>query len=197
MLPDTSLSFLGLPLELRLEIYLYLLLLGPIPNRLALVGAAPKLYVSILQTNRQIHDEATPVLYGQNTFVAHSSMLASFPSLRQWYAPVKEVTVLSLIKKFHLRVRLDCDLAYDEAAVTEAFSGKEELTIEVWQPVYLGVGRDNLRRFEGVRGVKRAKVFGSVSGFRDYARWLEAGIMSSVSCEVTPFVEVSIADERC
>ena len=56
-----------LPFELRLRIYEELLQFnGPIKLRQVIPGSKN---VSILRTNRQIHDEARPVLYDLNTII--------------------------------------------------------------------------------------------------------------------------------
>ncbi|GJC93848.1 hypothetical protein ColKHC_02674 [Colletotrichum higginsianum] len=71
-------------------------------------------------------------------FLAHAMLLASFPRLRSWYPPVRERSVLPRIRRFHVRVRLDCDPTFDAGAATAAFSGVEELVVEVWQAVFQG-----------------------------------------------------------
>lgn len=78
-----------------------------------------------------------------------------------------------------MQVRLDVDALYTSAAVAAAFSGAEELEVEVSQAMYDSCGIGVLRRFEGVRGVGRARVGGSVPD-RRYARWLEERMMSGV-----------------
>ncbi|KAI2473824.1 hypothetical protein F4781DRAFT_427059 [Annulohypoxylon bovei var. microspora] len=66
-------------------------------------------------------------------------------------------------------------------------SGKEE----VWQAMWRGPGPDALRLFEGVRGgrrgVRRARVVGSIGGFEYYAGWLERAIEREVGGRVEPF----------
>ncbi|KAK6362642.1 hypothetical protein TWF730_000097 [Orbilia blumenaviensis] len=67
--------FLNIPLEIRNQIYEYLTLfhISPVSNPtngadyLAKLGAL-SLDLSVLRVNRQIHDEASSVLYSQNTF---------------------------------------------------------------------------------------------------------------------------------
>jgi hypothetical protein len=179
-------AFLDLPVEIRLEIYKYLLLIPPY-NILQVVRPSTKLHVALLRTNRKIHDEATPILYSQNTFVAHRALLASFPSLRRWYPPVKEPSVISRIRRFHVRVRLDCDPNYDADSVTAAFSGKDELTVEVSRAMILGASYSALRRFEGVRGVRKVKIFGSITGIEGYVAWLEDSMRSDIGSEVAYF----------
>lgn len=51
----------------------------------------------------------------------------------------------------------------------------------VYRAMFIGgVGVDVLRRFEGVRGVRRARILGCVSGFEGYVRWLEGSMMREV-----------------
>ncbi|EQB52068.1 hypothetical protein CGLO_08326 [Colletotrichum gloeosporioides Cg-14] len=139
---------------------------------------AERLHPAILAVNRQTHAEASPILYTKNIFLAHGALLASFPRLRPWYPPVKEQGVLPRIRRFHIQVRLDCDPAYDAEAVTAAFSGADELVVEVRQSMFLGADHGTLQLFEGVRSVKAVRIYGSTFGFEDYARWLEQ-LMSS------------------
>jgi len=66
------------------------------------------------------------------------------------------------------------DAGFSKAQVSDAFSGAEELEVEVWQPMFAEADLAVLRLFEGVREVRRAKVSGCVG--RGYGAWLE-GIM--------------------
>lgn len=191
-----AMSFLDLPPEIRLDIYKYLLIVPPY-SKLQTVRPSQRLHVSILQANRQINNEATPILYSRNTFVAHPTLLTSFPSLRRWYPPIKEPSVLSQIRRFHLRVRLDCDPLYSSDAVAAAFTGVDELNIELWQAMFRGAGHDTLQVFECVRGVKRVMIWGSTSGIEDYVSWLEGVMRSDIgstlpSFEPKPELESSI-----
>lgn len=74
--------------------------------------------------------------------------------------------------------------------VTKAFSGVEELTIEVFQAQFGSCGREVLGLWEGVRGVKRARVYGSVTAFPGYARWLGGSMEMGVGEVVEPFMDV-------
>lgn len=168
--------FLDLPCEIRLDIYALLLLIHPPLDKVSPSSPQAWLYPAILSTNRQIHTEGTPILYGNNIFLAHATLLASFPRLRPWYPPIRERSVLPRIRRFHIRLRLDCDLAFDAAAATAAFSGADELVVEVWQAAFQSADHGALRVFEGVRAVKTVRVYGSTTGFEDYVGWLE-GVM--------------------
>ncbi|ATY59528.1 hypothetical protein A9K55_002995 [Cordyceps militaris] len=163
-------SFMVLPAEVRLEIYHHLLRLPPItPDE---SSAASRVSTAILRTSRLVHAESAAVLYSGNTFVAHPSLLAAFPRLRPWYAPVCAAAVLPRIRRFHLTVRLDRDPAFDRRRAAAAFSGAEVLEVRVVQSVFLGAGRENLRMLEDVRGVQTVTVRGSTTGFEGYVRWL-------------------------
>ncbi|WDK11856.1 hypothetical protein CGRA01v4_03135 [Colletotrichum graminicola] len=168
-------QFLDLPLEIRLDIYTHLLLHPPI-DKLNKARPVIRLHPAILAASRQTQAEGTAILYSKNIFLAHTTLLASFPRLRPWYPPIRERSVLQHIRRFHIRVRLDCDPAFDASAAAAAFSGVEELIIEVWQAVFQGADHATLRVFEGVRGVRDVKVYGSITGFKEYVRWLE-GVM--------------------
>ncbi|GKT85127.1 hypothetical protein Ct61P_02977 [Colletotrichum tofieldiae] len=168
-------QFLDLPLEIRLDIYAHLLLHPPI-DKLSPTRPVTRVHPAILSASRQTHAEGTPVLYSKNVFLAHTTLLASFPRLRPWYPPIRERSVLPHIRRFHIRVRLDCDPAFDASAAAAAFSGVDELVVEVWQAMFQGADHGTLRVFEGVRGVRDVKVYGSITGFEGYVRWLE-GVM--------------------
>ena len=73
-------------------------------------------------------------------------------------------------------MRLDADAGFSKAQVSDAFSGAEELEVEVWQAMFDAADLAVLRLFEGVREVGRAMVKGSVG--RDYAVWLEGVMMA-------------------
>lgn len=178
-------GFLDLPLEIRLDIYSYLFTMPAFSKRKT---PDAHVYPSILLANKQINYEATHLLYGTNTFLAHPNLLASFPRLRAWYDPVKSSSVVPRIRKFHVDVRLDCDLPYEEPAVTEAFSNLDELNIEVQQAMYLGVGYGNLKKFEGIRGVKKVHIHGSTTGFEEYIKWLENVITSPADAKIEDYV---------
>ncbi|UPK93472.1 hypothetical protein LCI18_004407 [Fusarium solani-melongenae] len=180
-------GFLDLPVEIRLEIYDQLLRTTPY-TKCCRPGPDSKVHASLLRTNRQIHDEATDLLYGSNTFLAHPTLLTSFPRLRAWYGPIKESSIIPRIRRFHTQVRLDVDLPYEADAVTEAFSGLDELSIDVVQAMFLGVGYRNLRKFEGVRGVKKVRITGSTTGFEDYVQWLKMAMMSEPDAKIPDFV---------
>jgi len=85
-------------------------------------------------------------------------------------------------------VRLDTDPRFTASEVSAAFSGAESLEVEVWQAEYGSVDLRVLKLFEGVRGVRRARVCGSVGG--KYARWLEDVMMREVGGMVEGFVEL-------
>ncbi|OHE91896.1 lysosomal cystine transporter [Colletotrichum orchidophilum] len=167
--------FLELPCEIRLDIYTHLLLHPPL-DRLDSSLPHTRLHPAILAASRQIHAEGMPILYCNNIFLAHAKLLSSFPRLRSWYPPVRERSVLPRIRRFHIRVRLDCDLAFDAEAATAAFSGVDELLVEVWQAAFQSADHGALYVFEGVRGVKAVRIYGSITGFEVYVSWLE-GVM--------------------
>ncbi|KAJ6781098.1 hypothetical protein PWT90_00679 [Aphanocladium album] len=185
--PDTDgkASFMILPVEVRLQIYAYLLHLPPIT---AADPHEPRVSAAILRASRQIHDEATAVLYNDNTFVAHPSLLAGFPRLRSWYAPVCAAALLPRIRRFQLTVRLDCDLPFDRRSAAAAFSGAEELHVKVSQAAFLGAGYDNLRKLEDVRGVQQLTIRGSTTGFEGYVAWLSRLMRSPVGTQAEDFV---------
>ncbi|KAI0525668.1 hypothetical protein F5B22DRAFT_354506 [Xylaria bambusicola] len=209
--PPPLLDFLSLPLEIRLEIYTHLLTIPSNPSHPLSaptpVSSSPHapfflqqdppapLYPSIIRTCRQLHAECLPVLYKSNMFLAHATLLTVFPSLfspshpRKTYAPVRSPSLASLVTRFRVRVRLDAEPQFARDEVTAQFSGKSELVIETWQTEWRAAGPDVLRLFEGVRGIRVAKVIGSTSGFEEYAWWLERAMMARAGDHVAPFPE--------
>ncbi|TQV99226.1 hypothetical protein IF1G_01441 [Cordyceps javanica] len=188
-----TVSFMVLPAEVRIQIYSYLLHLPPIS---ATAGGPPdddaesRVSAGILRASRLIHAEAAPVLYGGNTFVAHPSLLADFPRLRPWYGPVCAAAVLPRIRRFHLTLRLDCDLPFDRRRAAAAFSGAEELHVRVVRTAFLGAGKDNLGTLEDVRGVQRLTIAGSTTGFESYVDWLARLMQSPSGTKALPLAPV-------
>ncbi|KAI9816745.1 MAG: hypothetical protein M1827_001390 [Pycnora praestabilis] len=164
-------SFLALPPEIRNKIYLLLLTCPPGRGRTAIGTLNP----SILSTNSQIWTEAQGILYGDNVFTAHPSLLNSMPHLLHTSKPILSHRVIQQIQRYRLRMRLDCDPFYDAEALAKAFSGVEVLEIEVWQAQYGSCDEGLLEIFRGIRGVGKARVWGSVSG--EYAHYLERSMM--------------------
>lgn len=99
--------------------------------------------------------------------------------------PICNPNAVKRIKRWHVRVRIDCDARFNEADVTAAFTGAEELEVEAAQAMFRAAGSGVLRLFRGVRGVGVAKVGGSVED--DFARWLEGSMMAPVGEEVEAF----------
>lgn len=79
-------------------------------------------------------------------------------------------------------MRLDTDPRFSAQQAAAAFSGAEYLEIRVWQSMFDGCDASVLRLFLGVRGVRVARVTGSVNA--ELARWLERRMMSPVEKSV-------------
>ena len=170
------LTFLDLPGEIRNQIYHQLLILPDIstPRRLG----DPPLYPRLLEVCRMVHEEGKQILYGSNVFLAHPNLLTGLPRLRLYYDTVRAKPLISLIRRFHIRVRLDCDPNFSATKAENAFSGVEELTVEVFQAQYRSSNYKVLKLFEGVRGIQKASIYGSVTGFPEYVSWLQDAMMS-------------------
>ena len=84
-------------------------------------------------------------------------------------------SALARISRWTLTLRLDTDPRFSALAAKEAFSGAEFFELRVWQSMFDGCGAGVLRLFMGVRGVKCARVRGSVE--EGLARWLEGRMM--------------------
>lgn len=174
----TESQFLMLPGEIRNQIYNYLFIL-PSPSTPRQLGDPP-IHSAILSTCSKIHDEGNQILYGNNTFLAHPSLLTGLPRLRHKYATVSLSHLIALIKRYHILVRLDCDPNFTKAEAQRAFSGMEEVTIEVTQAQFGSSDHKVLRLFEDVRGVQKAWIYGSVIAFPSYVEWLREGMQAEI-----------------
>ena len=68
---------------------------------------------NLLQTCKKINDEATPILYGENYFSAHHTLLGTLPSFmlvrkpnKVMLPPVIHPRVRNLIRKYYIYVRI-------------------------------------------------------------------------------------------
>lgn len=172
--------FFRLPAEIRNQIYEELLCMNTVGIKhltkhgyqyYEVMSTEP----AILATCQKAHEEAIDLLYATHIFSAHPSLLTSLPHLMSLAKPVLYPTVLCRIKRWQLTLRLDTDPRFTMAQVTAAFSGAEFLDIRVWQSMYDGADSSVLKLFVGVRGVKVARVGGSVS--MELAKWLEERMM--------------------
>ncbi|KAI7301765.1 hypothetical protein KC315_g16456, partial [Hortaea werneckii] len=104
-LDQSASPLFSLPPELRNDIWRYLLIHTPSspssslnamdrkkPHHRSSAGSGlcdPQICANILRTCKQANTEATPILYGENTFNAHPSLLASLPSFLLSTLPVR------------------------------------------------------------------------------------------------------------
>ncbi|KAK4695800.1 hypothetical protein P7C71_g2008, partial [Lecanoromycetidae sp. Uapishka_2] len=178
--------FLDLPGEIRNQILRLLLThTTRIITRSASQLAPPKptplgLSPGVLLASWRTYYEGLSILYGENTFQAHPSYLTSIV-----FAMEPTLTVaphhVSMVRRFHIRVRLDCDTYYDSEKVKEVFTGADELEVELFRASWGMGGYDSLDGFVGIRGVRRARVHGSVGP--KFARWLEDCMESKEGAE--------------
>ncbi|KAF2216591.1 hypothetical protein CERZMDRAFT_93883 [Cercospora zeae-maydis SCOH1-5] len=200
---QSSSRLLSLPSELRNAIYELLLIQDiriPIHQRRR---PHDRFCANILQTCKLIHAEAAPILYGENTFLAHSNLLTTLPSFLLFKLPNTKTTlppvlypnVAKWIRRFFFHVRLDIDSRYTKEQATECFTGVEDLEIEVFQPSYGTCDFTVLKLLEGVRGVGKAVVGGSV-GDGNYARWLEMAMMSGLGEELEEYTEEYVGGDK-
>lgn len=140
---------LSLPAELRNHVWNYVLIhvtKNPsVPNRLQSgvsedARERERFCANILRTCKQINAEGTPILYGENKFLAHPSLLTSLPSFllltqphRISLPPVTCSRAAKLIRRFYIHVRLDTDPRFSKRQLEESFTGVEELEVEVFQ----------------------------------------------------------------
>ena len=208
MTEKTALSpLLSLPAELRNTIWTLVLVQSEqaLPNHL-FPGAPPRrqdrICANVLRTCRQVNNEATPIFYGENTFTAHPTLLATLPSLllltrphRVSLPPVKCPRMAKLIRRWYIHVRLDTDPQFGKELAEDSFNGVEELEIEVFQSMYGSCDFSKLKLFEGVRGVGRAVVQGSI-GDGKYACWLADAMMKTEGTLVEPYTELYIGGDK-
>ncbi|XMA15247.1 hypothetical protein WAI453_008038 [Rhynchosporium graminicola] len=180
-----KLSFTDLPGEIRNSIYNHLLIL-PSLSTPRLLGDPP-LYPQILSVCRQVYKEGKQILYGCNTFLAHPSLLGEMPRLRLYYMTIHKRSLISLIRRYHIRIRLDCDPNFSADKATQSFTGVEELSIEVSQAQFGSSNYKVLRLFEGIRSVKRARIYGSVTAFPEYVRWLQGSMKTPQGMDFEQF----------
>ena len=84
-------------------------------------------------------------------------------------------------------MRLDCDPYYAAGDVKNCFDGCDILEVEVFRSSWGIGGYDSLEGFWSVRGVKKARVHGSVG--KGFARWLEDCMTSRVGVDVPECVQ--------
>lgn len=211
MTDQSASPLFSLPAELRNIIWSYLLIYEPDSDsvrhahlNLAAGSSATEEHpcTKILRTCKQANSEGTPILYGENRFHAHPSLLTALPSFllltrpcRLTLPPVTSSRVAQLIRRYYLHVRLDTDPRFSRAQVEESFSGIEELEIEVFQAMYGSCDFSVLKLFEGIRGVGKAVVHGSV-GDGKYAVWLADTMMSAPGAEAKSFTEEWIGGNK-
>ena len=189
--------FLTLPFEIRLEIYSYLLLLPSSPRDHRVPQDDAQVHPALLATCAQVHAEAMPLLYSANTFQAHYSLLTSLPRLRASLRPVTQARPLAHIRRWWMRIRLDAGCPFTEEAVTAAFTGMDEVVLDIWQTTFWGgAGVGPLERFEGVRGVRKVRVLGSTTGFEGYLRWLAQSMTAPVGREVTKYIPADETERK-
>jgi len=184
-------TFLALPGEIRNHIY-DLLLTVPPPLDCQTLGRVRPIYPEILSVCQQTYREGIQILYGCNTYIAHYSLLSGAPQLRRWLKPIHAPRLTSMIRRYYIYVRLDCDARFTADKAQEAFTGMEELTIEVFQSQYRGSDHSVLKLFEEIRGVKRARVYGSITAFPEYAKWLEHVMMSPKGAKLLDMIESDV-----
>jgi hypothetical protein len=90
--------------------------------------------------------------------------------------------IVARITRYYLSVRLDTDARFTSEQVTAAFSGKDYVEVECWQAMFASVDLHVLKLFEGIRGVREARVCGSVG--TGYKKWLEGAMTTKLGDEV-------------
>ena len=199
--PHRTVTFLELPPEIRNQIYKLLLTFTSSRSHTCelCLGESSRnplnLHPVVLRLSRSIFREASAVLYGCNHFRVlpwrYPPVFADHPS-----RVIKCSFHISQIRSFHSCIRLDVYRCSDPGFLEAMFSGSEGLDLEVCHACQgccfeycTGTCEDGacqanckcdyakLKVYEGIRGVKRAVVHGTVP--RKYAAWLERNMESS------------------
>ena len=199
--------FLDLPLEIRREVYSYLLVIPDYSKFVghSISGRRLSAGTGILATCRQINAEAEPVLYGSNLFLADQRRLTKLARLRAWSRPFSLPDKLALIRRWWLSVPHEmnervpphlylsvkqCDWWYGPEDARAAFTGVEELVLELlYYGPYYPPRLDSLRRFERVRGVKVVRIVNCPEELEGYCGWLKRAMTSPVGSEVQPYID--------
>ena len=153
----------------KIVVHHYALLHPPTPTAL-------DLYPNILLANRAIYNEGRTILYGENVFQAHPMLLIDTVFALSVHRTVLQNCVAH-IRHFHIRVRLDSDPYYSPQQVRDAFTDVDELEVEVFRASFEAGNYLALDGFAGVRGVRKARVHGSIKP--ECAQWLEQRMMSN------------------
>ena len=195
--PQPIITLLTLPLEIRLEIYTYLFLLPAYTPHQDTDLVHARVHPALLATCSQIHAEAAPLLYAANSWQAHYALLAALPRLRACHRPVIAARPRAAMRRWRLRVRLDVLCPFTTDAAAEAFSGADEVELEVRQATFWGgAGVEALGALHGVRGVRRVRVFGSTAGFGGYLHWLAGSMTAPVGAEVGEYVATDETERK-
>lgn len=185
--PQKASPIFRLPAELRNQIYTALLCPNtPTPHALPNFNSQgykqEALHPAILRTCKKIYQEAENMLYTTNIFHPHPAILTALPHLTTAAQPVIYPDSIAKISRWQLVMRLDTDPRFTAQQASAAFSGAEYFEVRVWQSTFDGCDASVLRLFLGVRGVRVARVSGSVDP--ELARWLEDEMMSPVEKRV-------------
>jgi len=108
---STPSPFLHLPLEIRRQIYTHLLKPRPSPTAFQLTFPRP-----ILLLNRQIHHEASEILYSHNTFSIEIEPIS--PPLQKSLAHLSTTHYLPLVRHYTLNITITNDPHWSENATT-------------------------------------------------------------------------------
>ncbi|KAK4177928.1 hypothetical protein QBC36DRAFT_235489 [Triangularia setosa] len=181
--PKIHISILYASRQIYVEALPLLYSLNTFTAHPTLLTAQPSLYPSqhtkpSLATPTLPTPASTPPQERPFTPPSQSGHVITIPLSPFVSAPLNQPTIptcyIPLIRKWRLRVKLDSPPPWSEELIGECFTGARELTLDIWQSSFWGgVGVRTLKGFEGVRGVRKAKVRGMLGGFEGYRSWLE------------------------
>ena len=102
-------GILRIPVEIRLEVYRYLIRHSPRDHPfdgLAITSAAYSFHSAVLNLNKQINEEAKRVFYGENTWKVLISYNFNYFRLLNGLAALRQQSFFSYMRRFHLHFHL-------------------------------------------------------------------------------------------
>jgi hypothetical protein len=199
-------TLLGLPLEIRFEIYDYLLVLSPLPNFADhSYLSRPAVHTAILETCRPTNYEATPILYRDNTFRLER-VSAKCPdtngsgvriSLRTHmkavpFDVVHKYGIRNFLLQWSLNTHPFCmeQYQFSKECVRKALSGARSVTLNILVAGVLDAGCTSaLEALEGVRDVEHVDIRGAAEEIKEYTDGLRTLMMGSGPVETSSEVD--------